>query len=101
MNNDLISREGLKEEVKTLFCPDGYKIMMLERIDSAPAVIKCSMTSDGLPLMDLRPKPQGKWEQAIPGFNDFYKCNMCEGLNPVKSKFCPHCGADMRKGGAE
>lgn len=38
MNNDLISREALKKEVKTLFCPDGYKIMMLERIDNAPTV---------------------------------------------------------------
>lgn len=38
MNNDLISREALKEEVKTMFCPDGYKIMMLQRIDNAPPV---------------------------------------------------------------
>lgn len=34
----LIDADALKEEVKTLFCPDGYKIMMLERIDNAPTV---------------------------------------------------------------
>ena len=38
MSDQLISREALKKEVKTLFCPDGYKIMMLERIDNAPTV---------------------------------------------------------------
>lgn len=34
----LIDAEALKKEVKTLFCPDGYKIMMLERIENAPTV---------------------------------------------------------------
>ena len=34
----LIDADALKEEVKTIFCPDGYKIMMMERIDNAPAV---------------------------------------------------------------
>lgn len=34
----LIDADTLKEEVKTLFCPDGYKIMMLQRIDNAPTV---------------------------------------------------------------
>lgn len=50
--------------------------------------------------MPYEERPKGYWLQAYLGFNDFYKCNICKGLNPVKSNFCPNCGADMR-GGAE
>ena len=38
---DLISRNALREEVKTLFCPGGYKRMMLDCIDNAPTVKPC------------------------------------------------------------
>jgi hypothetical protein len=37
----LIDADALKEEVKTMFCPDGYKIMMLKQIDNAPSVNPC------------------------------------------------------------
>lgn len=100
----LIDADALKKEVKTLFCPDGYKIMMLERIDSAPAVIKCSMTSDGLPLMDLRPRPQGEWvyeEKKISyALFGYYVCSVCGEHYANNTNFCPNCGAKM-KGGAE
>ena len=43
----LINADALKEEVKTMFCPDGYKIMMLERIDNAPAVENITVFSEG------------------------------------------------------
>lgn len=100
----LIDADALKEEVKTMLCPDGYKIMMLERIESAPAVIKCSMTSDGLPLMDLRPRPQGEWIKDNSGNRFCSECGSSAlyheiGLK-IESRFCPNCGADM-KGGAE
>ena len=35
---DLISRSALKEEVKGLFCPDGFKLDFIRTIDNAPTV---------------------------------------------------------------
>lgn len=102
----LIDAEALKEEVKTIFCPDGYKIMMLERIDNAPAIIKCSMTSDGVPLMDLRPRLQGEWitvkQDTILGTFEVKNkvCDQCNHATKYEYPFCPNCGAKM-KGGVE
>ena len=100
----LIDADALKKEVKTLFCPDGYKILMLERIDSAPAIIKCSMTSDGLPLMDLRPRPEGKWKDHSK--DGYVECPFCEHLTNCEDNidelhYCWNCGAMMQKDGAE
>ena len=89
MGMRLINADALKEEVKTLFCPDGYKIMMLQRIDNAPTV----------------ERPHGEWIiSKIDG--EKYNCSECGGScwyydyqgNVSKSNFCPNCGAEMRKG---
>lgn len=52
-------------------------------------------------------RPHGEW---IKEYKDF-KCSLCGKIAyswnnhgtyiQIKSDFCPHCGADMRKGGAE
>ena len=106
MNNDLISREALKEEVKTLFCPDGYKLMMLDRIDNAPAVEypfyqEAYQTGyeEGQNAI-----PQGEWVG-----DGFVFCNQCGCSHGThKTNYCPNCGASMwqkelkaLKGGAE
>lgn len=54
-------------------------------------------------------RPQGEWivdEDNI--FENFKKCSICnegaewlDGGSQFLSNFCPNCGADMRKGGAE
>lgn len=62
----LIDAEALKEEFDNLLLWKSKDIELIkEVIDNAPAVIKCSMTSDGLPLMDLRPRSQGEWYEYI------------------------------------
>ena len=71
MNNDLISREALKEEVKTLFCPDGYKIMMLERINNAPTV-------------DIK-------EQIAGAYNEGYMCGSREAEKARTQGKCKAC----------
>ena len=47
-------------------------------------------------------RPQGKWI-FHKDFNEScrYGCNQCGNLTNIPSIFCPNCGADMRKGGAE
>lgn len=99
----LVDADALKEEVKTMFCPDGYKIMMLERIDNAPTVAEDYDTGyqDGLEdgLNDIR--LQGEWIVFYtPKKKKVFKCDKCMAVSiQGQTNFCPNCGTDMR--GAE
>ena len=44
--------------------------------------------------------PQGEWiyYTTVRGITDMYKCSECGNLSEGRSKFCKHCGCDMRKG---
>ena len=64
-------------------------------IDGAPTIIWCSETSEGYPLMDLRPREKGKWI-IHDRENLKYGCNQCGNLTNINSNFCPNCGANMR-----
>lgn len=70
----------------------------LYQIDNAPTIIWCSETSEGLPLMDLRPRPKGEWitENLVKPYG---KCNQCCQICEIDN-YCGNCGAKM-KGGAE
>lgn len=95
-------------------------VLTAEEIDNAPTVIWCSETSDGLPLMDLRPRPQGKWIFKDHNYYDDrsrrlwakFTCSCCNEQRSFyeipetigeydTDNFCPNCGAQMVKGGAE
>lgn len=106
----LIDADALKEEVKTLFCPDGYKIMMLERIDNAPTVdcIEFNRAKELIKQAYQKGKnirPQGEWKH-IGG--DEWTCSVCghvittEGSweNPLSTGayHCENCGAYMKGG---
>lgn len=45
-------------------------------------------------------RPQGEWiyYTTVRGITDMYKCSECGNLSEGRSKFCKHCGCDMRKG---
>ena len=93
INNDLISRSALKEDLFIKFgnqLPNG----LLNEIDNAPTV---------------KERPQGEWviEKLQHGFEDVY-CPYCKARPTrsaygyyLKDNFCHECGADMRRGGAE
>ena len=74
---------------------------VLEIILNAPPLIKCGITSEGLPLMDLTPRPQDKWgkwvisEIQCPICLEYFQtdCYSTEELNK-----CPNCGAGLRGG---
>ena len=89
MNNDLISREALKKTLKEYkYC--GFYDKVIEIIDNAPIVT---------------PK-QGEW---IAEYTESchsllgYQCSICFDyaleINeyPIRTKFCPHCGAQMKE----
>lgn len=92
MNNDLISREALKEAIKNLYngTLDGIVKFGIEKayeeIDNAPAVVE---------------RPQGEW--LHPYKSDIAcECSNCHIQMPITDyfNFCPNCGTQM-KGGAE
>ena len=134
MNNDLISREALKEALNEnaleTSCGGMLFIDIINRIiDNAPTVPQdCSdckrydfpyftvsfdenklkeivqtevidkIKSGEIVLQDER--PQGEWIYDEDYINP-YRCDKCNYHNDDKTNFCPNCGADMRKGGAE
>ena len=84
----------------------------LYQIDNAQTIIWCSKTSEGLPLMDLRPRQQGEWTEKVEtkqlghGWLTTHEivCSNCGGSGendeniPQCWKFCPNCGAKMKGG---
>ena len=113
MNNDLISREALKEEMnkKALELASGGMIFIDTInmiIDNAPTVditeeqaIDKLHKTGWLPMHDkeMTERPQGEWLK-IGDIGLAYTCNKCGEVNVIPTKFCPNCGARM-KGGAE
>ena len=125
MSNDLIRREVLQDRFDNL-CPhieckkcrwysivDSFHKCVL--IDNAPTVdtyTKDDLTREYLKgyndCKDVNGRSTGEWKH-----NNFdeHSCNKCghpalwseeaDGYYEVQSNFCPNCGADMRKGGAE
>ena len=72
---------------------------VLEIILNAPPLIKCGITSEGLPLLDLTPRPQDKWgkwvisEIQCPICLEFFQTD-CYSTEELKK--CPSCGAVLR-----
>ena len=66
----LIDADALIEELRDWADPS-----VLTFINNAPTIIWCSETPNGLPLMDLRPRPQGEWipvSERLPNDRDWY-----------------------------
>ena len=91
MNNDLISREALKNTAKIKLGDDITSITILklfeELIDNAPTV---ELT-----------RPRGKWKDySSDGCSFQATCSVCGIRNDIPpidtANFCPYCGADMR-----
>ena len=59
------------------------------------------------PTIETAPVVYGEWilvsqwkdEDGV--INPIYRCSACHIPNDEEDRFCKHCGADMRKGGAE
>ena len=120
MNNDLISREALKEvfsDWHNWHTVIGYgKVVFLDKlfeiIDNAPTVAVNCKDCDGYEagysagLKDAD-RPQGEWIRtgSLGNGNAHYECSNChhgdEHAESQEVPYCWFCGADMRKGGAE
>ena len=141
MNNDLISRSTLKEDMKSRLsaCNEwiekakdketrirastvkAFIAEVIMTIDNAPTV----NTSDAkyreerdadayetgflqghiegyLKAEKNYARPQGEWIYTDNrwGLGD-WECNKCHKYSNKDTNFCPNCGAEMQKGGAE
>ena len=112
MNNDLISREALKKALLELF--NAVYIVtvddVLKLIDNAPTVSFTispdyvtelqNLNKELIKQLEETERPQGEWiDEGVDG----WKCNKC-GYGVVRynnTNFCPRCGAEIEKGGAE
>lgn len=107
MNNDLISRSALKEEIENLI---GYSLSyeaLLNAIENAPTVEQKyyeRIIAQINPVIEER--PQGEWKRHDEWVNGiyvggFYHAN-CPNENGYYSKwttnYCPNCGAKMQQG---
>lgn len=90
-NNDLISREALIEDLS--YCaPELFfdKDFLLHKIMRQPVI-------------NAEPVKRGKWSRNLIGsltiqdgfLKTCFKCSECNGINLVRSNFCPNCGARM------
>ena len=120
MNNDLISREALKDEVRKhaeyyadRTEEDRYNVgytecacEILDFIDNAPTVaypfekFRTMLCGTCQAYMRIEPeRPQGEWIiiHTATGKTKC-KCNQCQHFIEIGNdkNFCPNCGADMR-----
>lgn len=116
----LIDADKFKEDLMKLWdysCVDGITAttvlkQVIHDLDNAPTVIWCSKTSEGYPLMDLRPKEKGEWIMQRHDLDGcFYTCSNCGRMiriplfidDPEDNEtladypYC-HCGASMKGG---
>ena len=114
MNNDLISREALKNEVDTWGCNDYDKYDFIEAIDNAPTVKTycyfCGQTEHG----QIEERPQGEWVVTAEDNHGVHRicCPFCHYEKGRENSsiiiitftkfpnFCENCGAEL-KGGAK
>lgn len=121
MNNDLISREALKKAIAE-WKYRGFYDKLIEVIDNVPTALfpltiqivdkvtdedietlKQLMADDKPQVLNLETeRPQGEWQVSDIPESTLCKCSICNfNLGAYSFNFCPQCGADMRKGGAE
>lgn len=103
MNNDLISREALKKQLKEHY-DEGFDDIKAEAIASfehwaslvnSDTLFSHSRISALLYLALTEERPQGEWE--LHGM--IYYCSKCgHYCGESGDNFCGNCGADMRKG---
>ena len=86
------------ENPTDICCDDCYAQAIKDLIDNAPTVDAIVNT--------IEARPQGEWYYSI---DKGWECNQCHEIvkdmptcmRKALYNFCPNCGAELRKGGAE
>lgn len=111
MDNDLISREALKDVLKTELAnvpqPDtdaDYYIGVKQGLKLAETIIDNAPTVDmntEVSVAYLKGRRQGQSDERSQGewifrSGGYYKCNKCGEVERAEKNFCPNCGAKMK-----
>ena len=92
--SDLISRSALASKIRTLADYDYHDARR-------QAFKQCLDYIHNMPTIEAVEVVHGEWIAQDDSLTKFM-CSSCGGKNyGGHEKFCPNCGADMRKGGAE
>lgn len=106
-SGDYISREDLKKALdkKALDLANGGMIFIesinriIDNAQAIPLPNEQTAWEQGYEagLAQGKHRPQGEWSE----FEGGYRCSNCDDIEVYTPNFCPNCGADMQKGGAE
>lgn len=97
MNNDLISRSALLEEIKL---QKWYAGEMQNQSYRTAYIVSLSMLEGKIaeiPAADAETVRRGEWKE--PYKNDIWDCYVCSSCGYAQdrtSRFCPECGARMK-----
>lgn len=87
MTNDLISREVLKNWIKSYPVHERKATLIVTLIEAAPAV-------DAVPVVHSYWEPYGRNSNGTVGR---WRCMNCKRTSLESGNFCPNCGAKMDK----
>lgn len=110
----LIDADALKEALEVIQYNDIDDLTRTEQLINNATTVDTYTIEDIQEVREnalilgakLAQRPKGEWitgGKDVTGqyFYDEFICNQCFVVVTDKSNFCPKCGADMRKGGAE
>lgn len=98
--SDLISRTTVAEEIKKVkeavktHPKSDYNTGYIHGLKRAEVIIEDNPTIDAVPVV------HGEWLVLNGKLVKCFECSACHALNDYKTRHCPFCGADMRKGGS-
>ena len=95
MNNDLISRSTLKEDMKSRLsaCNEWIEKAKDKETKIRASAVKAFIAEWLKELKAYKEKPQGEWLFVS---RNCWKCPYCQELTNEGKNFCPNCGAYMR-----
>lgn len=106
MNNDLISRSALLEELKNRY--DEAKQREAANYEwetfESSGIESAMLCVENFPAVDAEPVRHGEWSNyRINGYDGLHpvyetQCSLCGGYVRFTYRFCPHCCARMNGG---
>ena len=106
MNNDLISRSVLLEELKNRY--DEAKQREAANYEwetfESDGIESAMLCVENFPAVDTKPVRHGEWsDYRINGYDGLHpvyetQCSLCGGYARFTYRYCPHCGAKMDGG---
>lgn len=96
--SDLISRQDLLKLFENL--RDEHETNAISYVALYEVILQ-QPTIEAAPVVEAEWILVSQWKDEDGVINPIYRCSACHIPNDEEDRFCKHCGADMRKGGAD